>query len=832
MISESRITLFADVIIPLAVPGTFTYRIPFVLNDQAAVGKRAIVQFGRKKVLAGIICRVHQEVPKGFSPKYILDLLDESPVIVEKQLKFWHWMKDYYLCNLGEVMQAAMPSALKLSSETMIQLSEQYETDKHQLNENEFLIIEALELQQKITLSEVSKILGIQKVMPIIRNLIDRGLVVTEEELKEKFHQKKETVVSLTKAFQEENALQDLMNQLEKRAYKQLELLLSYLSLAPVRSNNPEVSVSVLLKKADASHAQLKALAEKGVFEFRKKIVSRLDNFISDRHPDDIELTESQLVAMGQIKAGIVQKGVVLLHGVTSSGKTELYIKLINENLRQGKQVLLLLPEIALTTQIIMRLKRYFGESLGVYHSRYNLHERAEIWQKVLQYDPSDPASQHQLIIGPRSALFLPFQNLGLIIVDEEHDQSYKQHDPAPRYQARDAALVLARIHGASVLLGSATPSFESYFNAKNGKFELVILKDRFGGIALPEIEIVNLREEKKRKTMQSHFSRPLMEEMQTAVENKEQVILFQNRRGFALRLECEACNWVPECRHCDVSLIYHKHQRLLRCHYCGFAMEVPAECPNCQSTALKMHGFGTEKVQEELQLLMPDARISRLDLDTTRSKFGFQQIIEAFEKHETDILTGTQMVTKGLDFDSVRIVGILNADNMLSYPDFRAHERSFQLMAQVAGRAGRKGKRGKVLIQTHQPHHPLLQDVVRNDYEALYERLMAIRQEYHYPPFYRLILIRLKHRDQYKLNMAANDLAVSLRKDFAEQVLGPEFPMVSRIRSLYIKQILIKFDRRQHSGKIKEMLMRKLLAFNANPEHKSLIIQLDVDPQ
>ncbi len=832
MTADSRITLFADVIIPLAVPGTFTYRIPFVLNDQVEVGMRVIVQFGRKKVIAGIISRIHEEIPKGFSPKYILDLLDEKPVVVEKQLQFWKWMKEYYLCNLGEVMQAAMPAALKLSSETMIQLSDHYTTDKHQLNENEFLIIEALELQHKITLSEVSKILGIQKVMPIIRNLIDRGLVVTEEEVKEKYQQKKEAVVSLSNEFYHDSALQELMNQLEKRAYKQLELLLSYLSMAPLGGSVTEVSASVLLKKANASRAQLKALADKGVFTQTKKVISRLDQYKADLHPDNIELTPAQLFALEEINAKMSQKGVVLLHGITSSGKTEIYIKLINEKLKQGKQVLYLLPEIALTTQIIQRLKRYFGESLGVYHSRYNMHERAEIWQKILQYDAHDQESEHQLIIGPRSALFLPFQNLGLIIVDEEHDQSYKQYDPAPRYHARDAALVLARMHGASVLLGSATPSFESYFNAKNEKFGLVKLMERFGGIELPEIEIVNLREEKKRNTMQSHFSRPLMEEMITAIEHKEQVILFQNRRGFSLRLECEACNWVPECRHCDVSLIYHKHQRLLRCHYCGFAMEVPAECPNCQSTALKMHGFGTEKVQEELQLLLPDARISRLDLDTTRSKFGFQQIIEAFEKHETDILTGTQMVTKGLDFDSVRIVGILNADNMLSYPDFRAHERSFQLMAQVAGRAGRKSKRGKVLIQTHQPRHPLLQDVIRNDYDGIYDRLMAIRQEYHYPPYFRLILIKLKHRDQYKLNMAANDLAFALRKDFGKQVLGPEFPMVSRIRNLYIKQILIKFDRRQHSGEIKALLTNRLSVFNSNPDHKSLIIQLDVDPQ
>lgn len=827
MLDNSRKTLFAEVIIPLAVPGTFTYRIPFDLNEKIAVGKRVIVQFGKKKIIAGVVKQIQEEVPKGFTPKYILEILDEAPVIVEEQLVFWNWMKDYYLCNLGEVMQAAMPSALKLSSETMIQLSNQYQTDKHQLNENEFLIIEALELQSKITLSEVSKILGVQKVMPIIRNLIDRGLIVTEEELKEKYRQKKESVVGITDDFRDENSLQTLMNQLEKRAYKQLEILLSYLSLAPLGGSIQEVSENELLKKSNASHAQLKALADKGVFFCKKKFVSRLDQFEADQHTDNIVLSSAQQTAYVEIQKQISDKGVVLLHGITSSGKTELYIKLINEQLQKGKQVLLLLPEIALTTQIIHRLKRYFGEQLGVYHSRYNMHERAEVWQKVLQGN-----SQHQIIVGPRSALFLPFQNLGLIIVDEEHDQSYKQFDPAPRYQARDAALVLARIHHAVVLLGSATPSFESYFNAKQGKFGLVHLNERYSGIELPEIEIINLKEEKKRKTIQSHFGRPLMDEMKAALENKEQVILFQNRRGFALRLECDACNWVPECRHCDVSMIYHKHQRLLRCHYCGYAMEVPAECPECQSTAMIMHGFGTEKVQEELQLLLPEARIGRLDLDTTRSKFGFQQIIEDFENHKTDVLTGTQMVTKGLDFDSVRVVGILNADNMLSYPDFRAHERSFQLMAQVAGRAGRKNKRGKVLIQTHQPGHPLLLDVIRNDYQGLYERLMMVRREYHYPPYYRLILIRLKHRDQYRLNMAASDLAATLRQDFGQQVLGPEFPMVSRIRNLYIKQILIKFDRRKHSGEIKKLLLKKLAMFNANPEHKALIVQLDVDPQ
>lgn len=819
-------------IIPLPVPGTFTYRIPYELNDEVKVGQRAIVQFGRKKVLSGIISRLHEEIPTDFSAKYILGLLDEKPVIFPQQLEFWSWMQQYYMCQLGELMQAALPSALKLSSESLITLSQSFNPDLQTLNEHEFQIVEALELQNKLTLTEVSQILGFQKVMPLIKNMIDKKMIVMEEDLKEKYQEKTEKFVRLTPQFKEEEAMRQLMDQLEKRAYKQLEIVLAFLSHPAGNEQEKEVSQPLLLKKSNASHAQIKALVEKGVFEVFEKTISRLTRYTANSTPDAIELAPNQQSALEQIQQHFTEKAAVLLHGITSSGKTEIYIKLINEHLKKGEQVLFLLPEIALTTQIILRLKGFFGGQLGVYHSRYNMNERAEIWQDVLQFDPEKTNNTHQLLIGPRSALFLPFKKLGLIIVDEEHDNSYKQFDPSPRYHARDAALMLARMQGAKVLLGSATPAYESYFNAKTGKYGLVEINERYGGIQLPAIEIVNLREEKKRKTIQSHFSRPLMQQMAEAIKKQEQIILFQNRRGFALRLECDECNWIPECRHCDVTLIYHKSQRLLRCHYCGYAVEVPAECSQCKSTALRMHGFGTEKVQEELQLLMPDARIGRLDMDTTRSKFGFQQIIEAFEDHKTDVLAGTQMVTKGLDFDKVSIVGILNADNMLSYPDFRAHERSYQLMAQVSGRAGRKNKQGKVIIQTHQPGHQVLKDVIGNNYKELFERQMLIRKQYQYPPYYRLILVRLKHRDEHKLNVAASELALMLKEIFGKNMLGPEFPMVSRIRNLYIKHILLKFDRRGQTVELKQQLLKKLAIFSGNVDYKSVIVQIDVDPQ
>lgn len=830
MAHTERITLFADIIVPLPLPGLFTYRVPHTMNNDVAVGKRVVVQFGRKKIYAGLVRKIHQQIPTGFTPKYILEVLDKDAVVYEEQMRFWTWITQYYMCHLGEVMQAALPSGLRLASESKIVLGENFTPDHQLLNEHEYLITEALSIQSKLTISEISEIVGFQKVMPLIKNMIEKRLIAMEEELNEQFKPRIESFVHLSKDYAAEEKMRELMDQLNNRAYKQLEMLLTFLAHSKKTDGQAEISRKLLLEKSGGSHAQLKALVDKGVFELVEKTVSRLPVYAAESEAADIQFTPHQEQAYGAILQHFEEKDVVLLHGVTSSGKTELYIKLIQEAIDKNQQVLYLLPEIALTTQIINRLKKYFGPKVGVYHSRYNANERVEVWNKVLDFSTNNTEG-HQIILGPRSALFLPFTNLGLIIVDEEHDHSFKQFDPAPRYHARDASIVLAKMCGAKVLLGSATPALETYFNCQTGKFGLVAMTERYGGMLMPEINIINLREEKKRKTMRSHFSKSLMDEVESTLQHKAQVILFQNRRGFSLRLECEQCNWVPECRHCDVSLIYHKKQNMLRCHYCGYGMAVPVECPDCNSTAIRMHGFGTEKVEEELGLMLPKARIARLDLDTTRSKFAFQQILEAFGKGDIDILAGTQMVTKGLDFENVKVVGILNADNMLSYPDFRAHERSYQLMAQVSGRAGRKHSQGKVMIQTHQPKHPLLQHVIRNNYGQMATEQLQWRNQYHYPPYYRLILIKMKHRDSHLLNKGAASLALSLRKIFNEDVLGPEYPMISRIKNLFIKQIMIKFDRKRSSGKVKEQVAAIRYDFERTPEFRSIMLQIDVDP-
>ena len=825
--TDDRITLFAEVLLPIPVPGTFTYRVPYALNDKVRVGQRAVVQFGKTKIMSGLIVGLNETVPE-VEVKYLSDLLDSEPIVNEVQLRFWDWICQYYMCHLGEVMQAALPSALKLSSESTIALSPDFVLDSMALNDYEYMIVEALQMQPRIAVSEVSKIIGYKKVMPLIHTMMEKGIVVMEEELNEKYKAKYERFVRLSGDYRVESQLQELMDALTKRAYKQLEMLLAFLTLGG--SCDQDVAAKDLLKKADASAAILNAMADKGIFEVFERQVSRLKEFKVQTDVDSIQLTDAQQKAYGEIKAGFEANKPVLLHGVTSSGKTEIYIKLINEAVGQGKQVLYLLPEIALTAQIINRLKQYFGDRLGVYHSRYGTNERVEVLEQVRDFALTK-SQRHQIIIGSRSAIFLPYSDIGLIIVDEEHDSSFKQIDPAPRYNARDAAIVLASMHKAKILLGSATPSYESYFNALSGRYRLVEIMERFGGVQMPEIVLSDMRVERKRKTMQADFGSTLVEAMKETLTEGNQVILFQNRRGFSLRIECEDCHYVPQCVNCDVSLIYHKQQNVLRCHYCGYTMSVPTECPTCHSTRIKMHGFGTEKIEEDIQLIMPDAKVARLDLDTTRSRNDYQSILEHFQDRETNILVGTQMVTKGLDFDSVKVVGILNADNMLSFPDFRAHERSFQLMSQVAGRAGRKGKQGEVIIQTYEPTHPVLQDVLRNDYKGLYEKQMVARKQYGYPPFYRIIIIRLKHKEYQKLNPAAAELAGMLRPIFKHDLLGPEYPVVSRIKNLYIKQILVKFKREYDTRKVKELLEAQLKLFQQNPEYKSVIVQIDVDP-
>lgn len=827
-----RLTFFAEILLPLPVPGTFTYRVPFALNEKIKVGQRVTVQFGKRRVYAGLVLALHQRPPQKGIPKYILSVLDEKPLVNALQFRFWKWISDYYMSTLGEVMSVALPSAFRLSSESKVVLAPDFVPDRETLNESEYRLTEALLQKNSLTIGEVAKFVGYQKVLPLLKTMIERRLIAMEEELKQQYKPKKTKMIKLVPDYFEEAAMQDLMDRLGKKAHKQLELVMGFISLSGFPPKKDfAIAKAELLAKTKVSAAALKALVEKGVFSLEEKIVSRFTEERSEKE-DSFDLSPVQQKAYRLLTEQMKQHLVVLLHGVTSSGKTELYIKLIEDTLKNKKQVLYLLPEIALTTQIIHRLRRHFGDEIGVYHSRYNQNERAEVWENIAGIQKRGVHKPYRVILGPRSAMFLPFKNLGLVIVDEEHDASYKQFDPAPRYNARDAAIYMAKLHGAKVVLGSATPAIETYFNAKNGKYGLISLNERFGGVKMPEILVVNMKEEKRRRLLKSHFSSVLLAHIKQALEKQQQVILFQNRRGFSVRIECENCNWVPQCKNCDVTMTYHKNQELLKCHYCGYSRPVPAVCEVCGSPHLVMQGFGTEKVEEELSLLMPEAHIDRMDLDTTRSKNAFQRIIYNFENRKTDILAGTQMVTKGLDFDNVQVVGILSADNMLSFPDFRAHEHSFQLMEQVSGRAGRKDKQGTVIIQTWQPGHPIIQDVVRHDYISMYERQLAERLRFRYPPYYRLVIIKLKHKDQGKLNVAAAELARDMKVRFGSLVYGPEYPMVSRIKNWYIKQIMLKISRNARLAEQKTLLKEILDNFKSHTSVKSVLVQVDVDPQ
>ncbi len=824
-----RITLFAEILLPLPLPGTFTYRVPFELNDQVAVGQRVAVQLGKRRVLAGLVKEIHEVVPTGYIPKYILSILDNEPIVLPIQFQFWHWISEYYMSTEGEVMAAALPTVFKLAGESKVMLHPGFVPDQQSLSNAEFYITEALLQKKKLTIAELTNMAGIAKILPVLKTMIENHLIVVEEELMDTYKAKTEKMVVLTPWAQKDENLQQTMDDLGKRAHKQLEVLMAYIGLAgfPLEACSG-IAQKDLLAKAGASSAILKPLVDKGVLLIEEREISRIERVGSASEPM-VQLSDHQQLAFDGIIRQFEQKDVVLLHGVTSGGKTEVYIRLMERALKEGTQVLYLLPEIALTGQIITRLQRYFGDQVGVYHSRYGKNERAEVWLGLCD---TQTRSQPRIILGPRSAMFLPFSNLGLIIVDEEHDASYKQFDPAPRYNARDAAIYLAALHGAKVVLGSATPSVESYYNAMQGKYGLATLTERFGGIKMPEIVVVDMRDQTKRRLIRSHFSSVLLQEISLALENKKQAILFQNRRGFSLRIECDSCHYVPECKHCDVTLTYHKRSELLKCHICGYSTTVPAVCPDCGNTGLKMKGFGTEKVEEELSILLPKAKIDRMDFDTTRTKNSFQKILLRFEAGETDILTGTQMVTKGLDFDHVHVVGILSADGMLSYPDFRAHERSYQLMAQVSGRAGRKDRQGKVIIQTWKPQHPVIRLVVQNDYEAMFETQLAERQQFQYPPFYRLIVVRLKHKNPDLLNRAASSLAIDLRSKFGREVYGPEYPLVSRVRNFYIKQILIKFARNINSYRMKQEIVASVDIFRNDKNFRPVVIQFDVDPQ
>ncbi len=827
-----RKTLFADVLLPLPLSGYFTYRIPFDLNDAVKPGQRVVIQFGKKKIYTALVRQIHEMPPSTYAVKYILSVLDSEAIVNEKQFLLWEWIANYYMCTIGEVMNAALPPAFKLASESRIVINPYFDGDYSQFNEYEMLVAEALVSKESLTVSEVTDITGLQKIIPLIKTLIEKGVIITEEEITERYKPKIETYIRLSEAFANEKALNDIFDKLEKKAFRQLQVLQAFLQFTGYfQTFDNELKKSELLKNPDFSDAQIKSLVKKGVFEIFEKEQSRLEGADAFSSVDDIVLSEQQLTAYNAINQGFEKKSVVLLHGVTSSGKTEIYIKLIDDAIKQGKQVLYLLPEIALTAQIINRLQKFFGNKAGVYHSKYSENQRVEVWNNVIFASQGVDNENHSIIIGARSALFLPFDNLGLIIVDEEHDSSYKQYDPAPRYNARDAAIYLAAMHEAKTILGSATPAVESYFNALTQKYELVEISDRYGNMELPEILIADLKMETRQKTMRSHFSSLLIKHIDDALAKKQQVILFQNRRGFSLRLECDSCHYMPECKNCDVTLIYHKHQNQLRCHYCGYATRIPEKCPDCGSSGIMMKGFGTEKIEEDLAIIFPEAKIERMDLDTTRSKNAYRRIISDFEDRKIDILVGTQMVTKGLDFDNVSVVGILNADNMISYPDFRSYERSFQMMAQVSGRAGRKGERGKVIIQTYNPHHEIIKNVINTDYLAMFNSQISERKTFKYPPYFRLIKITLKHKESDILNKAATEFATTLRKAFDKRVLGPEFPMVSKIKNMYLKDILIKVEREANLKQAKEQLKYIIENFKKTDKYSQIRLVIDVDP-
>jgi len=816
---------FVDIILPLPLGNTFTYSVPPEWADEARIGMRVVVQFGKKKMYTGVIYLVHSVPPTVYKAKDIICLLDNEPILRRPQMKFWEWISSYYQAFLGEVYQAAVPAGLKLQSETQVCINPDYEAETP-LTEREGKLLDALSDGKTIFVSELNKITEIKDVMPTLKQLLEKGAVEISEELTEKYRIKTDTFVRLTEDARKEDHLRRLFDELG-RAKKQLEVLMMYIDLSKclLPSKQREVTRKELLEKSGASAATLNGLIERGALETYLKEIGRLD--VSDiQTSEQFKLNDNQQRAYTEIENQFIEKKVVLLHGVTSSGKTEMYIQMISKVLAEGKQVLYLVPEIALTTQLTTRLKRVFGKRLGVYHSKFSDAERVEIWNNVLNDKTYD------VIIGVRSSVFLPFRQLGLVIVDEEHETSYKQYDPAPRYHARNAAIMLASMHGAKTLLGTATPSIETYHNALSGKYGLVELNQRHEEMAMPEILVVDTKEAYRKKQMESFFTPLLLEKIGKALQNHEQVILFQNRRGYAPFIECKACSYVPHCKNCDVSLTVHKIFNTLSCHYCGYTEPIPNICPKCGTPgSLYTKGFGTEKIEDEIKLIFPDARVSRMDLDTTRSKKSYDKIITDFEQYKVDILIGTQMVSKGLDFERVSLVGILNADNMLNFPDFRAHERAYQLMAQVSGRSGRKNKRGTVILQTSSPEHAIIGQVIRNDYKAMYATQCEERKLFKYPPFYRIIQIVLRHRDPNIVNQAANRLAADLRAVFGDRILGPNKPVVSRVQNLYIKHILLKIENEASPEKAKEILRQITNQVLADSRFKSLWVNLDVDP-
>ena len=826
-IEDEEQLLYADVVLPIPIPQLYTYRIPIEFKELAQTGIRVIVQFGRQRVITGIIDRIHYEPPNVYAAKPILDILDGEPVVTSNQVLAMKWMSSYYMCTYGEVVNAGLPSGLKLSSESKIQLHPEYNWHEydHPLDDKEVLLLSALDGNDSLSYREAAEALDLKSAYRYIKSLVQKELIIIYEEVKERYKPKVEKRVRLHETFVDQEALESLFSTLEKKP-KQTDILLKYLQSVPIY-DAPESNINGVIKSvftdAGLSNSSLNTLVKNEIFEPFEIIISRFDG--SQIQTRDITLSEKQEEAKAELLAEFETKPTVLLHGITGSGKTEVYISLIQDTLAAGKQVLYLLPEIALTAQIVNRLQTVFGEKMGIYHSKFSDNERVEVWQGLL-------SGKFDFVIGVRSAVLLPFQNLGLIIVDESHENSYKQFDPAPRYNARDVAIYLGHIHKAKTLLGTATPSVESYSHALQKKFGLVEMKERFFKAPLPEIEIANLRADKKRKTAHGEFTSTLIDALKETLEKKEQAIIFQNRRGYSNYITCDDCGHISECPHCAVSLTYHQYKNQLNCHYCGHKQPVPMVCPACGSTKIQTIGIGTEKIEEELKLILPEARIQRMDLETTRAKYAYQNIINDFDKGNVDILIGTQMVSKGLDFDRVSLVGVFDIDRMMHFPDFRALERTFQLVTQVSGRAGRRDTKGRVIVQTKDAENKFLELIKNHDFLSFYHFEMQEREKYHYPPFARMIHLLVRSKDKKITHEAANQLSELLKKELGQpRVLGPQEPLINKIRDKYLMDVFLKFERKYNTAAVKEIVDKAKLSLITNKELKGIEIIADVDP-
>ncbi len=822
---------YVDVILPLPLSATYTYELPPSFQGAPAIGCRVLVPFGQKKVYTAVVVALHDNRPENYEVKQVLEVLDSKPVLLPVQLDFWRWIAQYYICSPGEIFKAALPSGMKLESESVLLLNPDYDGEDG-LSDDERKVVSLFAHEQEQSLSKIQKQCAAFAALRVVKGLLAKGVLVMKEEVKQTFKPRTETHIRLCEKFFDENILSALLDEL-KRAPKQLAVLTKYIEMsgcvAALRLKNSQLLEEVpkrsLMEAAGVTTNICNALIVRGVFESYQYEIGRLSTTGVADVVGLSPLSNGQQQAFNQISSCFRNQSVCLLHGVTSSGKTEVYIHLIRKMIDEGKQVLYLVPEIALTTQLTERLSRVFGGRMVVYHSKFPDAERVEIWNKQMSDSPYD------VVLGARSSVFLPFQRLGLVIVDEEHEHSYKQQDPSPRYHARNAALVLAKMCGAKTLLGTATPALETYYNVRTNKYGLVEMKERYGHVEMPCVEVVDIKELHRKRRMVGPFSSRLLDEMRRALENKEQVILFQNRRGYAPQLECHACGWTPRCPKCDVSMTYHKSMNKLTCHYCGFVSDVPARCPACEEKKLVQHGFGTEKVEDVVKHLFPDASIARMDLDTTRTRSAYERIISDFQEGRTNILIGTQMVTKGLDFERVGVVGILNADSMMNVPDFRSFERAYQMMAQVAGRAGRRRAQGRVILQTKSPDLPVIAQVVSHDYNGLYCQQIEERQLFAFPPFCRLIYVYMKHKRSDVLDRLAKDMGQSLRAVFGHRILGPDVPPVARIQLLYIRKIVIKLEPGISMDKVRQCLLSVRDTLLQRTGYGSAQIYYDVDP-